>query len=281
MLRHGARYWMILVAIGLIGGLLSGTFGVGGGIIMVPLLVALAGMDQRRAAATTLVAIVPAATVGAVTYFANGETDLVAGGFVAFGAVFGAVLGSILLRRLPLVWLRWMFIALLVGVAVRMVLIVPVRGEQLDLSWYVVVGYIVLGLVMGIASGLFGIGGGVIAVPALIAVFGISDLIAKGTSLLVMIPTGIVGTIANVRNKLVDVRVGLVVGAAATAASAPGVALALILPAQLSSILFAALLILAAVQLTIKAIRAQLKPKSDPKPEPTPEPMPGPDAPKE
>ncbi|MFC5928185.1 sulfite exporter TauE/SafE family protein [Cryobacterium melibiosiphilum] len=264
MLRHGARYWIILLAVGLIGGLLSGTFGVGGGIIMVPLLVSLAGMDQRRAAATTLVAIVPAATVGAITYLANGETDLVAGGFVAFGAIFGAVLGSWLLKRLPLVWLRWMFIALLVGVAVRMLLVVPVRGEQLDLTWYVVVGYIVLGLIMGIASGLFGIGGGVIAVPALIAVFGISDLIAKGTSLLVMIPTGIVGTISNVRGKLVDVRAGLVVGAAATAASAPGVAIALILPPQVSSILFAALLVLAAVQLTIKAIRAQRKPKPEP-----------------
>lgn len=260
MLRHGARYWIILVVVGLIGGLLSGTFGVGGGIIMVPLLVSLAGLDQRRAAATTLVAIVPAATVGAISYLLNDETDLVAGGFVAVGAIVGAILGSMLLRRLPLVWLRWMFIALLVGVAVRMLLVVPVRGEQLELTWFVIVGYIVLGLVMGIASGLFGIGGGVIAVPALITVFGVSDLIAKGTSLLVMIPTGIVGTIANVRGKLVDVRAGLVVGAAATVASAPGVALALILPPQLSSILFAVLLILAAVQLTIKAIRARQKP---------------------
>lgn len=272
MRRHGARYWISLLAVGILGGLLSGAFGVGGGIVMVPLLVTFAGMDQRRAAATTLVAIVPAATVGAATYLAQGETDLVAGGIVAFGAVFGAVLGTMLLRRLPLVWLRWMFIALLVGVAVRMVLIVPGRGDQVDLTWYVVVGYILLGLVMGIASGLFGIGGGVIAVPAFIAIFGISDLIAKGTSLLVIIPTGIVGTVANVRGALVDVRVGLVMGAAATAASAPGVALALILPAQLSSMLFAALLLLAAAQLSIKAIRAQraesVTAEASPKPDP-------------
>jgi hypothetical protein len=116
---------------------------------------------------------------------------------------------------------------------------------------------------MGIASGLFGIGGGVIAVPGLIALFGASDLIAKGTSLLVMLPTGIVGTVGNIRGRLVDLRAGLVVGLAATLISAPGVALALVIPPRLSGILFAGLLILAVVQLSIKAVRAQRGPKPD------------------
>ena len=256
----GVRYWLVLALIGVIGGFLSGLFGVGGGIVMVPLLVGLAQMDQRRAAATSLVAIVPASAVGATTYFLNGQTDLVAAGFIVIGAVVGAVIGSKLLRRIPLVWLRWMFIGLLVVVAARLLLVAPIRGEAVDLSWYVAVGYIVLGLFMGIASGLFGIGGGVIAVPGLIALFGASDLIAKGTSLLVMLPTGIVGTVSNIRGRLVDVRAGLVVGVAATLVSAPGVALALIIPPRLSGILFAGLLILAAVQLSIKAVRAQRAP---------------------
>jgi len=50
---RGARYWITLVIIGLIGGLLSGAFGVGGGIIMVPLLISFVQMDQRRAGATS------------------------------------------------------------------------------------------------------------------------------------------------------------------------------------------------------------------------------------
>jgi uncharacterized membrane protein YfcA len=89
-----------------------------------------------------------------------------------------------------------------------------------------------------------------------VAVFGVSDLIAKGTSLLVLVPTSIVGTIANVRAKAVDVRAGLVVGVAATAAAIPGVALAVLIPPRLSSILFAVLLVIAAAQLTVRAIRA-------------------------
>jgi hypothetical protein len=253
----GVRYWLVLALIGVIGGFLSGMFGVGGGIVMVPLLVGLAQMDQRRAAATSLVAIVPASAVGATAYFVSGHVDLVAAAFVIVGAVVGAVIGTRLLRRIPLVWLRWMFIALLVAVAARLLLVAPVRGDSVELEWYVAIGYVVLGLFMGIASGLFGIGGGVIAVPGLIALFGASDLIAKGTSLLVMLPTGIVGTISNVRGRMVDVRAGLVVGIAATLVSAPGVALALILPPRLSGILFAGLLILAVVQLSINAVRAQ------------------------
>jgi len=255
--RRGARYWITLSIIGVVGGLLSGAFGVGGGIIMVPLLISFVHMDQRRAGATSLVAIVPTALVGSITYFVNDEIDLVAAGIIAAGAVVGAVIGAVLLRRIPLVWLRWMFIVLMLLVAARMVLLEPVRGGPLELSPMVFFGYIALGLIMGIASGLFGIGGGVIAVPALVAIFGISDLVAKGTSLLVLIPTGVVGTIANLRGGLVDLRAGVVVGIAAVAASVPGVALALLMTPRVSSILFAALLLAAALQLAVKALRAQ------------------------
>lgn len=253
--NKGPRYWLVLALIGVIGGVLSGAFGIGGGIIMVPLLVALAKLDQRTAAATSLVAIVPTAVVGSITYFVNDEIDLAAGGLVSVGAVAGAIIGTRLLRRIPLVWLRWMFIALIVVVAARMLLVPPERGESVELTVWVALGYVALGLAMGVASGLFGIGGGVIAVPALVAVFGASDLLAKGTSLAVMIPTGVVGTVSNARAGVVDVRAGLVVGVTATVASVPGVALALIMPPRLSGVLFAVLLLAAAAQLTVAALR--------------------------
>jgi hypothetical protein len=74
---------------------------------------------------------------------------------------------------------------------------------------------------MGVASGLFGIGGGIITVPLLISFFAVSDLVAKGTSLLVTIPTSLVGTAADRRPGLVDIRVALVVGLAAAVAAVP------------------------------------------------------------
>jgi hypothetical protein len=255
----GGRYWLALALIGVVGGVLSGLFAIGGGILMVPLLVWRAQLDQRRASATSLAAIVPAAVVGSATYLANGEVDIAAAAFIAIGAAGGAAIGSAWLKRIPLVALRWMFIVFILAVAARLLFITPQRGEDLALSAGVALGYVALGLVMGVASGLFGIGGGIIAVPLLISFFAVSDLVAKGTSLLVTIPTSLVGTAANRRAGLVDIRVALVVGVAAAVAAVPAAGLALLLPARLSGLLFSALLIAVATQLTVKSVRAARK----------------------
>lgn len=249
--------WGTLVVIGFTGGVLSGLFAIGGGILMVPLLVWRAGSDQRRAAATSLVAILPAAVVSSVTYLINGAVDLVAGAFIAAGAISGAVIGSRLLRRISVPALRWMFIVFIVAVAARLLFVAPQRGQAVDFSLLVGGGYVALGLAMGIASGLFGIGGGIIAVPLMITFFSASDLVAKGTALVVSILTSAVGTAANSRAGLVDARAGLVLGAVAAVASIPAVLVALAIPARLSAITFAALLLVVAAQLGVKAVRAR------------------------
>jgi uncharacterized membrane protein YfcA len=89
----------------------------------------------------------------------------------------------------------------------------------------------------------------------LIALFGAGDLVAKGTSLLFMVPTAVSGTIGNARGRVVDVRAGVIVGVAATLASFGGVALAFVMPPVVSSALFAALLFAAAIQLAVRAWR--------------------------
>lgn len=244
-----------LIVVGAVGGLLSGAFGVGGGIVMVPLLMWFVGMDQRRAAATSLVAIVPSAIAGTIQYLVLGEVDVAAGLIVAVGGIAGSLVGTRLLRTLSLAWLRWLFIGLLVLVAVRLFFEVPVRGAELVLSPGVVVALVALGVVMGIASGLFGIGGGVIVVPVLIAFFGLGDLLAKGTSLLAMIPTSITGSIANLRSGLVRLSDGVIAGAAAVIASFGGVALAFLLPPRVAAILFAIFILIVVVQLVVRAIR--------------------------
>jgi hypothetical protein len=250
-----AGYWFALTGIGLVGGVLSGLFAVGGGILMVPLLMWRAGMDQRRATATSLVAIVPTALVGSLTYLLNGQVDVTAAVFVAIGAIAGTVVGTHLLRRIPVPQLRWMFVVFILLVAARLLLVPPHRGDHVSLTVLVAAGYIGIGLVMGLASGLFGIGGGIIAVPLLVSLFAVSDLVAKGTSLLVSVPTSAVGTLSNRRAGLVDVRAGAVVGVAAAAASVPAVGLSLELSARLSGQLFAGLLVLVAVQISVKAGR--------------------------
>lgn len=249
-------YWVALVMIGVVGGVLSGLFAIGGGILMVPLLTWRAHLDQRAASATSLVAIIPTAITSSGVYFLKGEVDVAAGIVITIGAISGAVIGSALLRRISVAALTWMFITFIMGVAVRLLFVTPQRGHFLTISPRVAMGYIALGLAMGVASGLFGIGGGIIAVPLLISFFASSDLVAKGTSLLVTIPTSTIGTVANRHAGIVDVRAGVVVGFAAAAASIPAARLALLMSARLSSLLFAALLVGVATQLSVKAARA-------------------------
>jgi uncharacterized membrane protein YfcA len=254
--RPRPALWVLLL-IGLGGGVFSGVFGAGGGIILVPLLVTFARFDQRRAAATSLLAILPSTLAGSIIYLVNGEVDLVAAGVIAVGAVCGSFVGARLLLRLPVPALRWAFIALLVVVAVRIAWVVPVRGEPREFSAGVAVAYLAIGLVMGLTSGLFGVGGGVVSVPLLVGLVGISDLIAKGTSLAVMVVTSTTGSLANRRSGLIDVRTSLIVGAAAACAAVGGAYLALALPPSVSSALFVGLLVLIAVQLTVRAVRTK------------------------
>lgn len=253
--RRTPREVLILIMIGVIGGLLSGAFGVGGGIIMVPLLTTVAKLDHRRAAATSLVAIIPAAVVGTITYGLGGHVDLIAAALVAAGGIAGTFLGTRLLHRLSIRWLRWLFIALLLLVALRLFFEIPERNGVIALTPVSIPGLIVLGLVMGVASGLFGIGGGVIVVPILVALFGAGDLLAKGTSLLAIIPGALTGTVRNARAGVVDVIDGSIVGVTAALASFAGVAIAAALSPQLATILFAVLLLAATVQLVVRAIR--------------------------
>jgi hypothetical protein len=245
----------ILVILGVVGGLFAGTFGAGGGIILVPLLVTFASLDQRRASATSLLAILPSSLAGAITYLAHGEVDLLAAAIISVGAVGGSLIGSALLKRLPLPALTWGFVVLLVVVAARLVLLEPVRGEPLELSVGVIAAYLALGIVTGITSGLFGVGGAVVAVPALVAGLGVSDLIAKGTTLAVVVVTSITGSLTHRRSGHVDVRTALIVGGVSAVAAVGGSFIGLAMPPRVSTVLFAALLVLTAVQLSVRTIR--------------------------
>ncbi len=238
---------LVLVAIGALAGVLSGLFGVGGGVIVVPALMAFAQMDQRRASATSLVAIAPAAVVGAVTYAVQGEVHWLAALTLAVGSVIGAPIGARLLRALPLRALPWIFVGFIAVVLVSLFTTVPTRGGEVHFGIVEAVVLLLLGLLSGVLSGLVGVGGGVVIVPGLEVVLGAGDLLAKGTSLLTMVPTSVSGTVANLRRRAVDLRVGLTVGITAAVCSPGGAVLARLVDPQVGTWLFAAFLVVVAV----------------------------------
>ncbi|QEW04054.1 sulfite exporter TauE/SafE family protein [Microbacterium lushaniae] len=257
--RRGARFIFACVGIGLLAGLLSGLFGVGGGTVIVPLLVLLLGFDQRRAAGTSLAAIVPTAAVGVISYAVSGSVAWIPALILAAGAVIGAQVGTWLLPRMSQTALRWGFVGFLAVVIVSLFFVIPSRDAVLELTWLTGSGLAVLGLITGVLAGLLGVGGGIIVVPALLLLFGTSDLEAKGTSLLMMIPTAISGTIGNLRRHNVDLAAAGLVGLAACTTTAVGAWLATIVDPFLGNILFAAFLVFIAVQMALKAVRGRTR----------------------
>ena len=99
-----------LLAIGVVAGFFSAVFGVGGGIVIVPLLALLLAFDQRRAAGTSLAAILVSSVAGAVTYGFHGDVKVGAAALVGIPAVFGVLLGTTRAAADPgaasLVWVR-------------------------------------------------------------------------------------------------------------------------------------------------------------------------------
>ena len=111
---------MRLVVIGVIAGLFSALLGVGGGIVVVPLLILAAGWEERPAMATSLAAVAIISLVGAVTYWLHGEVKPGAAAVVGLPAVAGAVAGTALQQRLANRTLSIAFAALLTALGARL-----------------------------------------------------------------------------------------------------------------------------------------------------------------
>jgi uncharacterized protein len=109
-----------LAAIGVGGGLLAGLLGVGGGVIMVPLLVLWAGLPQRDAHAFSLGAIIPISAVSVATFGIAGEVSVGAALALTAGSIVGARIGTDALARISEWALKLAFGAFLVGAAVLM-----------------------------------------------------------------------------------------------------------------------------------------------------------------
>ena len=117
---HSLRLDPQLVAIGLSGGLLSGLLGVGGGIVMVPLLVLWAAYSQRDAHAISLGAIIPISIAGIAIYGVAGEVRYGTAIALAAGSIVGARIGAGWLARIDERLLKVVFGTFLVAVAVLM-----------------------------------------------------------------------------------------------------------------------------------------------------------------
>ena len=237
-----------IVVVGLLAGFLAGLFGVGGGILIVPGLVLAAHMTQRLAHGTSLAAVVPISVASLVTYAAHDNVDWSVALWLAIGAVAGAIIGTHLLHVLPHRTLAILFIVVLVASALRLFLAADADGRG-DLTPASVVALVIVGLITGILAGLLGVGGGIVMVPAMILLFGIEPVVAKGTSAAVIIAAAVMGTWRNRANDNTDLRAAAVIGASGIVTAAIGGVLADRMSDDLSNVLFASLLLVVAARL--------------------------------
>lgn len=254
-LDGSARSIIVLIVVGMLVGVLSGMFGIGGGTVIVPALVWL-GLSQRNAAATSTLAIVPTSISGVISYATGGHVDWLAAALLFCGMFIGGQIGSWLLSRLPELVLRWIFVAFLVFVVINQVSFVPSRDHQIAMSVTTGICLALLGVIIGTLAGLLGIGGGALAVPALSMLFGASDLIARGTSLLAMFPNSITTSVANLKRRLVHVKAALIIGLVAAVTAPFGTWIAGAVSPRVGSILFACYLCVLLVRSMFVAVKA-------------------------
>jgi uncharacterized protein len=214
---------------------------------MVPAMVYLLRTPQREANGTSLAVIVPVAIVGATVLGRGNQVDLEIGIALAIGAVGGAVPGARLSRRVSDIGLRRAFG--IVAVAVGVLMIADAVLHAVGGNWNLGAGLrptglplwliaLVVGAVAGVLSGLLGIGGGAIMVPAMTLLMGLSQHLAQGTSLLVIIPTAIAGSITHFRMGNIRLETAAWLSAGGIVGAVAGASLALASPDELLRLLF-------------------------------------------
>ena len=231
-----------LLVVGLGAGFLSGVFGVGGGILVVPGLMMFVKMEQRRAHGTSLAAVLPISAASLVTYWLHDHVDWPVAMWLTVGALAGAYVGASLLAIISKRNLALVFAIVLGIIGVRLFFTVSGTGRD-DITVGLALAYVVVGVCTGALSGLLGVGGGAIMVPIMAVVFGVPSVIAKGTSLAVIIPTALMGTLRNRSNQNVDLGAAVVVGITGIVMAVVGAWVAARMSDSLSNALFALLLI--------------------------------------
>jgi uncharacterized membrane protein YfcA len=201
---------------GLLGGFLGGLAGLGGGIVMIPLMTWLAKATQHQAHGTSLVAIVFTALTGAATYFLHGDLSWSAALVLAVSATATARFGARYAHALPEKKLKRAFGIFLICVSLMLVgKGFMGRGGYEFTPWAFVTLFLAIGTITGFVSGMMGVGGGGIMVPLMVLAGGMQQHMAQGTALLAMIPASFTGALTHYRlgNVRLDIAVGLSAGA--------------------------------------------------------------------
>lgn len=195
--------WALGIVVGFAAGVLSGLFGVGGGIITTPAVNVLLGGTAIQAIATPLPVIFPTSLVGAFTYARAGEVSFRAARWAVGPGAVGAVAGALLTEHVNAHLLLLVTSAIIGWTAAQLI-----RGRTSEVAWELgttpVWKHASIGLVAGFVSGLLGVGGGIVMVPAFTVLVGMPLKRALGTSLVVIAALVVPGTLVHAWLRHID-----------------------------------------------------------------------------
>lgn len=192
---------------------------------------------------------------GIISYAISGNVNWAMGVLVIIGSISGAVVGARLLQKLREKYLRWAFAVFVLIIIVQQFFAIPTRSSHVDIHIGSAIGMIALGMVAGLLAALLGVGGGAVLVPGMSVLFGASDLVSRGTSLLAIMPGAISGTVSNLRAGLVDIRAAAAIGGTAVIMTPVGGYVASLLTPQWNQWCFLAFLVI----ILVKSVQSALK----------------------
>jgi uncharacterized membrane protein YfcA len=205
---------LICLVIGFLTGAFSGLLGIGGGVVLVPMILYFFKLTQRQAQAVSMAVMVFTGISGAVTYALNGVVDYFAVLVLTAGAIIPARLGVVFSHNLAEWKLKRAFGFFLIAVSLLLIVKPYIAHIVTPISGCKGVVLLIIGVFAGLLSGIMGVGGGGIMIPAMVLLLGMSQITAQGNSLMCIVPTSAMGAythwrLGNIRSMLLP---GLISG---------------------------------------------------------------------
>ena len=256
---------MIEIGIFLLGvaaGIMSGLFGIGGGIVMVPAMIAIFGMGILDANATSLAAmLLPVAILGVIAYYKAGLINVKDSLWISLGLLGGSFFGAKLAIGMDIGLLAKLYAAFLLYVVISYLnipaLLFGKKKETIEKvrKRHAFWAFILVGLFAGVIAGLFGKGGGIIIVPILISLFHYQPKAATATSLAALqLPVGLPSVIVYAHDGHLNYLYAGLMALGIVGGAFFGTKLAIKLPSALFKKIYACFLLGVAVYMAMKYI---------------------------
>ncbi|MBW5413236.1 sulfite exporter TauE/SafE family protein [Pseudomonas luteola] len=239
------------ILLGSVLGVVGGLFGIGGGLIAIPVLGLLFGLDQQLAQGTALVMVVPNVLVSIIKYNQRNRIDWRRAGILSGAGILSAIAGAMLAVGLDADLMRKGFVVFLLFLVAYNLWQLRMKSHTVTnppgVAWLAV-----LGVFAGLVGGLFGVGGAVIATPMLTSVFGLSQVVAQGLSLTMALPATSITLATYAIHHEVDWLIGIPLAIGGFFSVGWGVRMAHALPERLLRGLFCGFLLVCAILLALK-----------------------------